>query len=189
MSVESADVRAVEFRLARRGYDEAQVDDFLDLVVTALDERDAALAALRGQLAAQPQPVSAPQARRDDSEEAPHSAVDLLALADRTAQEHIAGASAAAAEVVATARAQATAITAAAEEEAAALRAEMEAQHKDALGTLHRERRRLEDSVSELRRLTEQSRGELETYLTGLLGVVRGREEAWGPRSLPAISA
>ncbi len=189
MSVESADVRAVEFRLARRGYDEQQVDDFLDQVVTALDERDAALADLRRQLAAQPPPVSAPQARRDDSEEAPHSAVDLLALADRTAQEHVAAAQAAAAEVLAAARAQATEITAAAEEESARLRAEVDAQHKDALGTLHLERRRLEDTVSELNRLSEQSRAELEAYLTGVLGAVREREGNWGPRSLPAISA
>lgn len=185
MSVQSADVRAVEFRLARRGYDEQQVDDFLDRVVTALDERDAELGDLRRQVAADPSPESP----MDGLAERPHSAVDLLALADRTAQEHVAAASAAAAEVLAAARQEAAAVTAAAEAEADRLRAQAQAQHNDALGTLHGERRRLEETVSELRRLTAQSRSDLEAYLSGLLDVVRDREQTWGPRPLPALSA
>jgi cell division initiation protein len=187
MSLSPADVRGVEFALARRGYEERQVDDFLDQVVAGLEERDEALANAKRQSA-----VGGPEETLGSGSEAAHgaqTALDLLALADRTAQEHLAAADATAAEVLATARQEAAAMTADAKQEADRLRAEAEAQHRDALRALHRERRRLEERVGELTHQLEQSRSELETYLTGLLETVQNRESGTGPHALPAISA
>lgn len=195
MSLGPADVREVEFTLARRGYDEKQVDDFLDGVVAALEERDAALAAAR-QRTGSPAPGAVPGAAAGTAGTEPRDrhrrdAVDLLALAQRTAQEHVAEAEAAAAELLATAGREAEVVTAAAREEAERLHADATVQHREALDSLHRERHDLEQRLADLRRLLEKSRTELETYLGGLLAVVREPETGSParPRALPAIPA
>lgn len=191
MSLGPADVREVEFTLARRGYDEKQVDDFLDGVVAALEERDAALAEARQRTGSPAPGGAAGTAGTEPRDRHRRDAVDLLALAQRTAQEHVEEAEATAAELLATARREAEVVTAAAREEAERLHADATVQHREALDSLHRERHDIEQRLADARRLLEKSRAELETYLGGLLAVVREPETGSParPRALPAIPA
>lgn len=196
MSLTPTDVRDVEFALARRGYDEQQVDDFLDLVIVELEERDAELAEARhsrpagkvGTAAATTDPESEEPEQGDPQ---PQGALQLLALAHRTAREHVAEAEAAATKVLETAREEAASVVAGARDEADRLRADAIVQHRDALESLHRERHSLEQRLVELRRLHEQSQAELAAYAERLLAVVRepGTAQASRPRVVAPMSA
>ena len=184
MSLSADDVRRAEFSLARRGYDEKQVDDFLDLVLVAIEERDAALAAL-------PSPVPPAQVVAFGPDDAPERAVDVLSLAHRTAREHVAAAEAVAEELLERARVDAAALAAAAQEDSARRLAEAQERHLEALDGLRAERQRLEQQVPELRRQLERSRSELESYLRGVLAAASdsSAEGFSGPRALPSVSA
>lgn len=173
MSLKPVDIREVEFVLARRGYDEQQVDDFLDLVVEALEERDAALAA------ASAAPKTAGQAPSS-------SVVDLFAMAQRTAEEHVAAAEAAAEQLVAQARHEAAQTVASAQRETARQRAAAQVEQSEQIGELSREQDRLERRVAELQQLLGSTRAELETYLNRVFCAVRGADgAASGPHAVP----
>ena len=172
MQLNPVDVREVEFVLARRGYDEKQVDDFLDRVVEALEERDAALAAAT---AAPPTAAQAPSG----------SVVDLFAMAQRTAEEHVAAAEAAAEELLTQARHEATQTVATAQREAARLRAAAHVEQAAELEELSRERDLLERRLTELQQLLGSTRAELETYLGRVFDAVRRADgDAPGPHAV-----
>jgi DivIVA domain-containing protein len=173
VSLKPLDVREVAFQSARRGYDEKQVDDFLDLVVVALEERDAALEAAK---AASP---SAPGPHAPD-------VVDLFAMAQRTAEEHVAAAQRAAQELLTKARQAADSSIADAQREAVQLRAAAHHEQRTELEELRREHDRVERRLAEMQQLLASTRAELETYLTTVLQTARATHgDASGPHAVP----
>lgn len=66
------DVRALQISVALRGYRMTEVDWLLDQLAEALDERDAEIAGLRGELRAHPSP--APPAKEEQTPPAPDAA-------------------------------------------------------------------------------------------------------------------
>lgn len=170
MSLSPADVREVEFVISRRGYDEKQVDDFLDLVVLALEERDAALA----------------EAAASRTEASQHSVVDLFSMAQRSAEQHVAVAEAAAEELVAKAHQEAAQVIASAQHDAARLRATVQVEYAAEVDELRRERDRVEGQLEEQRQLLGRTRAELEHYLGKVFDAVRSGEAApSGPHAVP----
>ena len=109
MPLTSNDVRNKRFgaRIARRGYAEEEVDDFLDEVVAALDERDATLGDLRDLLTAAERELATAQrdieqraSERTHASTTPEAAAELLAIAQKAAAENVATAQAKAAELL-----------------------------------------------------------------------------------------
>jgi cell division initiation protein len=191
MSLTPRDVRDAEFSISRKGYNEAEVDDFLDRVVQALEERDAALAE-----ATAPGPATArggdPEPSRDYADgEATGPATELLALAHRTAREHLAAAETSAGQVLAQAREEAAATVAAAHDEALRLCAAAEEEHRRVTESLEHDRHDLEQRLVELRRLVDDTREELEDYLTRVIDTVRSADtqRRVRPHALRAESA
>lgn len=198
MTVSSADVRNKQFSLGRKGYRESEVDEFLDAVIEAIDERDVLIESLRSTASTE---VSQPgsQSRPDDTTEVGPSPTEtvtrLLSLAERTAERYVADARTTAEETVREAERRAEQIIGAAETKAAGMLAEGEAEHRRVLGDLRYEQHRLDDAVRELKAARSHARADLEEYLTALLvklqesSIGEGQEPSIGPSAIRSLSA
>lgn len=170
------DVHNKRFRVTRMkaGYDEEEVDAFLDEVEAELrrllaenDQLRAQLSSSEGGAAAAvvpPPPPQAPAAAPPAPAEGQEAALRTLLLAQRTADEAIAEARAEAAELVRAARNQAAAI-------------EQEARERRAAETagLARERQELETAIEALRGFEREYRTRLRAYLQSQLRELEGR--------------
>lgn len=181
MSLYSQDVREKQFTEAGRmdrGYDEREVDEFLDDVAAALDERDGVISELRRQSAAV-------ASRSSVASGGPEQVTILLELAQRTADEYVARASETAEEAVRNGRREAESALDEARREAAGLVAGARGEAERLLDEARLEaariratsadaRRRITDAEEELAALGERARGELEALLVRVLDIVQG---------------
>jgi DivIVA domain-containing protein len=176
------------------GYDETEVDEFLDEVEAELtrlyrenDELRSKLTAAQRQLAegggeggtAQqaappapipqpapppPAPVPAPVAQVPSGANVSETATGILALAQRTADEH-----------VSEARTQADRIIGEARTRADQLKREADDKHRQMIGSLENERVTLEREVEKLRTFEREYRSRLKSYLESQLRELDGR--------------
>jgi len=171
----------------REGYDQDEVDDFLDEVVNTLrvvaaenEELKAKLAAAEARVAQlsggevpapapEPTPAPAPVPEPEPVVEAepvsePQSAASMLALAQKVHDEYVNNGKAEAERIVGEARASAEHTV-----------REAEDQKNRTLGQLEQERALLERKIDELRVFERDYRTRLKSYLEGLLNDVEGR--------------
>ncbi len=188
-----ADVQAVLFSrsgLGRRGYDEAEVDIFLDRVQTELSRLIGERAALRDQVARLERQL-ADQPPRSAHDEASAKAVSMLSAAQQTADQYIADAESYSKrltreareryeQVVADAAARAAAILEEAERAGSASRDEVVAA---GVGNSELTKAELEEQVAYLRTFSQVCRVQLRAYLEALL---RDVEVEWG-RAHPGV--
>ena len=165
------------------GYDETEVDEFLDEVEAELtrlyrenDELRSKLTAAQRQLAegggeggtaqqaAPPAPVPAPVAQVPSGANVSETATGILALAQRTADEH-----------VSEARTQADRIIGEARTRADQLKREADDKHRQMIGSLENERVTLEREVEKLRTFEREYRSRLKSYLESQLRELDGR--------------
>jgi DivIVA domain-containing protein len=172
------------------GYDETEVDEFLDEVEAELtrlyrenDELRSKLTTAQRQLAegggeasttiqaAPPVPVQAPTppapapvAQAPSGASVSETATGILALAQRTADEH-----------VSEARTQADRIIGEARTRADQLKREADDKHRQMIGSLENERVTLEREVEKLRTFEREYRSRLKSYLEGQLRELDGR--------------
>jgi DivIVA domain-containing protein len=175
------------------GYDETEVDEFLDEVEAELtrlyrenDELRSKLSAAQRQLAegggeasttvqaAPPVPVAAPPpppapapvpvAQVPSGGNVSETATGILALAQRTADEH-----------VSEARTQADRIIGEARTRADQLKREADDKHRQMIGSLENERVTLEREVEKLRTFEREYRSRLKSYLESQLRELDGR--------------
>jgi DivIVA domain-containing protein len=166
------DVRNRRFKTAFRGYDEEEVDTFLDEVEVELTRLLGEGDTLRQRLeAAQNQPPPQPVAS-----EAEEMLRRTLLLAQRTADETVAGAQADAERIKTEAAEQAQATLQAAQAQAAA-----------SIGDLERRRQALEQHIEGLRAFEREYRTRLKAYLESQLRDLEGRQGA--PAEAPAPAA
>lgn len=149
-----------------RGYDEGEVDDFLDEVEVELRRlyqenehlREQLAEAQRaegdGKAAVSQQGQPSAQGRAQSVEEAAGGAAQILAMAQKTANEHIGQARAQAERLIAEARARAE-----------QLKRDAETQHRQQLGSLEAQRSDLEQRIEELRAFEREYRTRLKNYL------------------------
>ena len=179
-SLSSEDVRNQAFSAAKRGYAEGEVDDLLDEIAIALDERDAAIERLNEGLAQKEESRNASVADGIDAtahaarEERAEAVTTLLAIAQRTADEHIADAHAAAAEIRASAQREALLTTSTADAEASRVLADAEMQRRRVLGEVQHERQRVADSGAAHKIAAEHAMAELEGHVAQLLATMQG---------------
>ena len=175
MPLTPEDVRNRRFKTAFRGYDETEVDTFLDEVevelTRLLGEQEGLRERVRAAESAPPQPVHS---------EAEEMLRRTLLLAQRTADETVAGAQADAERMTSEARAQAEAMLRQAQEEAAAATADLE-----------RRRQALEQHIEGLRAFEREYRTRLKAYLESQLRDLEGRggppADAPAPPPVPSI--
>jgi DivIVA domain-containing protein len=172
------DVRSRRFKTAFRGYDEEEVDTFLDEVEVELTRLLSESDGLRQRLeAAQNQPPPQPVAS-----EAEEMLRRTLLLAQRTADETVAGA-----------QADAERIKAEAAQEAQATLQAAQAQAATSIGDLERRRQALEQHIEGLRAFEREYRTRLKAYLESQLRDLEGRQgapvEAAAPAAPPAVPA
>lgn len=171
----------------REGYDQDEVDDFLDEVVNTLrvvaaenEELKTKLAAAEARVAQlsggevpapapEPTPAPAPAPEPEPVVEAepvsePQSAASMLALAQKVHDEYVNNGKAEAERIVGEARASAEHTV-----------REAEDQKNRTLGQLEQERALLERKIDELRVFERDYRTRLKSYLEGLLNDVEGR--------------
>lgn len=197
MSLGSNDVREKQFspaRRARRGYDEGEVDDFLDAIVAALEERDATVADLGERLAAAdragyPESPRLPSAGTGTAQPRAGGIVDLLALAQKTAEEYVAAAETEAAETLCTVRRDAEEVISAAHAEAARLLAKAERERAGVLETLLDEQRQITEQNQELLAAGERARVDMEAFLLDVLSRVQDRDLSRRPADVTLLSA
>ena len=200
MLLTADDVRNEKFALAtltRKGYDEGDVDDFLDRVVGAIESRDATIAGLQRNHAALAQELAlvhqtsqaGTTAAPPPASPEPNAATDLLALAQKTALEHVAAARTEAAEIVADAEREARRTHADAQEEVRRSVKELENQRREIVVARRREQQELDEARAALRASGEQARTQLEAYLTGVLERVRLPRSSNEGGELKALSA
>ena len=176
------------------GYDETEVDEFLDEVEAELtrlyrenDELRSKLTTAQRQLAEgggevtpslqaappapvpappppPPPPVPAPVAQAPSGGNVSETATGILALAQRTADEH-----------VSEARTQADRIIGEARTRADQLKREADDKHRQMIGSLENERVTLEREVEKLRTFEREYRSRLKSYLEGQLRELDGR--------------
>src|SRR5262245_32464448 len=193
MSLTAEDVQGVLFQTSKKrnaGYDEDEVDAFLDQVAAELNRLNAENESLRAQLAARPTPtpaaapvaaptpVPAPVPAAAPPSSGAEQAARVLAAAERTADEVIAAARSEADTMVATARSKAD-------------NAEREAQakHQQVMAGLAGERSSLEKQVEELRSFEREYRTRLKSYLEQQLRELTTRGDASTPGSAPPPSS
>jgi DivIVA domain-containing protein len=192
MPLTPEDVKNKQFTTVRlrEGYDEDEVDAFLDEVETELnrlhrdnDDLRARLAqASRGALppgSVMPTPMvpatmnsmspvpmqqQMPQHMPVPVQSNQDAAAGILALAQRTADEHIAGAKGEGDKLLNAARMRADQLARDAEE-----------RHRQAMGTLEHDRASLERKVEDLRAFEREYRSRLKSYLEGQLRDLDGR--------------
>ena len=191
MPLTPEDVRNKQFTTVRlrEGYDEDEVDQFLDEVESELtrllrenDELRAKLAAAtRAAAAGGPAPL--PVERKDDLIPAPpgppgppapsgpgsDGAARVLALAQQTADQAIAEARTEANKIVSESRAKAEAVEREARARAEALERDAQEKHRQAMGNLDQQRQILERKVEDLRQFEREYRSRLRSYLEGQL--------------------
>ncbi|MGN6242170.1 MAG: DivIVA domain-containing protein [Motilibacteraceae bacterium] len=189
--------------LGRKGYDETEVDDFLDEVYdemlrltreneelnTKLSACQRSLAAAQEQLrqqaaapapaaapvpAAAPEPVPSPAPAPPAAPAPAEAAAGILALAQRTADEHVAEAKKQADGIVGEARSRADQIA-----------RETEERQRRTLGALEHERSELERRVEGLRAFEREYRSRLKNYLENQLRELESAPEA-APGGSPA---
>ncbi|HEU0132730.1 MAG TPA: DivIVA domain-containing protein [Mycobacteriales bacterium] len=174
MPLTPEDVRNRRFKTAFRGYDEEEVDTFLDEVEVELSRLLSDNDGLRQRLetvqaAPPPQPVTS---------EAEEMLRRTLLLAQRTADETVAGAQAEAERITGEARALAAQTVQAAEQQAAA-----------SIGDLERRRQELEQHIEGLRAFEREYRTRLKAYLESQLRDLDGRAQPDAPTMPPAPAA
>ncbi len=190
MPLTPEDVRNKQFTTVRlrEGYDEDEVDQFLDEVESELtrllrenDELRAKLAAATRAAAAAggPTPAPLPVERKDDLMPAPpgppapsgpsDGAARVLALAQQTADQAIAEARNEANKIVSESRAKAEAVEREARTRAEALERDAQEKHRQAMGNLDQQRQILERKVEDLRQFEREYRSRLRSYLEGQL--------------------
>jgi DivIVA domain-containing protein len=184
MPLTPEDVQKKQFSTVRfkEGYDEEEVDAFLDEVEAELRRLLAENSSLGR--AAQPGPATpaapaasaAPAAPAAPVEDPNETALRTLLLAQRTADEAIAQAKAEAEQVVAQARVRATSIE-----------SEAQQQHATALAELQRQRESFERQIENLRAFEREYRTRLKAYLEGQLRDLEARtaEPAVPPLATP----
>jgi len=182
----------------REGYDQDEVDDFLDEVVNTLRVMTAENEDLKSKLAAaerriaEPEPVAAPEpepAPAPEPEPAvadrvtaaaapapqrlsePESATGMLQLAQKLHDDYVRAGQEEGERIINEARAQATRIVAEAEETSART-----------LSALEQERSLLERKIDELRVFERDYRTRLKSYLENLLGDLESRSATVQPR-------
>ena len=179
----------------RQGYDEEEVDEFLDEVVAELRRLNGENEELRGKLAAcesrvselsarasaRPEPASAKVAEpaapaRPAAAAAPSSGVEsaagMLALAQRLHDEHIEAGKSKGAKLISDAQ-----------EQAARMVREAEEKQRQTLGTLETQRQALERKVEDLRAFEREYRSRLKAYLENQLRELEGSAAAPSARS------
>lgn len=151
----------------REGYDQDEVDDFLDEIVVELRRLSTENAELREKLAeagsgapapAAVAPAAAPAATTTDDADAASSANDLLTLARRLHEEHV--------QEGATKR---DALIAEGHETATRIVSEAEATAKKQLDDLEKEKSRLQARITELTSFEKEYREKLRSYINGQL--------------------
>ncbi len=163
------EIRNKQFTTTRlkQGYDEGEVDAFLDdLVAPEIERLYARVAALEAELTAARE--AEPAEPSDAAVGAPAVAVPrvppveaasaLLAMAERTASEHTAAA-----------KAKADAVVAAAQAHAATLEREAREKHSTTMSSLDQQRAALERRVEDLRGYEREYRTRLKAYLESQL--------------------
>ena len=177
MALTPEDVQSKRFTVTRfrPGYDEEEVDAFLDEVEAELRRlladnaaavrspaREAGAPSPSLQQAAPPEQAAPPAAPREEpaprAEEGQEAALRTLLLAQKTADE-----------AVAQARAEAEQIVSEARQRAADLERQAHEQHAARLSSLSSEREQLEAQVESLRTFEREHRERLRSYLEGQL--------------------
>src|SRR5436190_23160457 len=166
----------------RPGYDEDEVDAFLDEVeaeLTRLLQENKSLAARAASAVAAPPPMAptpAAPAEAAPAEGGQDAALRTWLLEQRTADEAIAQARKEAEQIVGEARTRAT-----------GLEQESQQRHAAAMGELERRRRELERQVDDLRAFEREYRTRLKAYLETQLRELSGRGVAAdGPTPPPS---
>jgi len=174
MPLTPEDVRNRRFKTSFRGYDETEVDTFLDEVevelTRLLGEQDDLRKRLQAaQSAPPPQPVAS---------EAEEMLRRTLVLAQRTADETVASAQQEAERLTSDARAQAEAMLQQANEQAASATADLE-----------RRRQALEQHIEGLRAFEREYRTRLKAYLEAQLRDLDGRGQPPSDAPAPPVVA
>jgi DivIVA domain-containing protein len=198
MPLTPADVRNKQFSTTRLrpGYDEEEVDAFLDEVEAELDRLIQENEELRAKLAEpSPELIQPPEPQRIEPERRPQEAVMMgmkpaednmdtaarvLALAQQTADQAIADARREADEtlgrarrdadeLLTKARRQSEQITSDARARAESLERDAQERHRQAMGSLVQSREELERRVDDLRAFEREYRSRLKAYLEGQL--------------------
>jgi DivIVA domain-containing protein len=164
MPLTPEDVQNKRFRTVRgpfkEGYDEEEVDAFLDDVEAELRRLLADNETARTQApAAAPTPAAAAAVVEEPNE----AALRTLLLAQRTADDAIAQAKAEADQIVAQARVRASSIE-----------SEAQQQHAAAMAELQRQRGALENQIDEMRTFEREYRTRMKAYLEGQLRELGG---------------
>ncbi|MGH8833560.1 MAG: DivIVA domain-containing protein [Actinomycetes bacterium] len=201
MPLTPEDVRNKQFTTVRlrEGYDEDEVDAFLDEVEAELtrllrenDELRAKLAAAtRVAAAGGPSPIDrkediipAPSAPPAAAGQGSDGAARVLAMAQQTADQAIAEARNEANKIVTEARAKAEAVERDSRARAEALERDAADKHRAAMGSLDQQRQILERKVEDLRQFEREYRSRLRSYLEGQLRQLESQsDEQAGPRT------
>lgn len=211
MALTPEDVRNKEFTTVRlrEGYDEDEVDAFLDEVeaeLIRLLKENEELRALAGGAApavsapaeAAPAEVGAPAPEREPAAATaevpavaaapptPDSAARLLVLAQRTADEAVAEAQAEADRIRTEAQARADALEQEARARAEELTTTAQRRHDETLGELENERITLEHRIEDLQAFEREYRSRLRAYLQSQLAELEGRGTGEGAALPPA---
>lgn len=171
MALTPDQVRAQVFTPVRHGYDEFEVDAFLDSVVDSLSELATEVAELTAKLSP---PSSTDESTKQASSGVSHSAAHLLVVAQATADDCVAAGRAEAATMVRRARQEAEEIRRSAAMSAAELVEQAETKRRESLGQLLYEQQRLQEAISAALLSREQVRADLEDYLRTLLARIAG---------------
>src|SRR6059036_3649793 len=167
MPLTPEDVQNKRFSTVRfkEGYDEEEVDAFLDEVEAELrrllgenTDLRSSPAAAAPPIAAAPAPAPVAQPPAAPAEEPNEAALRTLLLAQRTADEAIAQAKQEAEQIVVSAKTR-----------AASIEAETQQQHASAMAELQRQRQSLETQIEDLRGFEREYRTRLKAYLESQL--------------------
>lgn len=175
MTLTPADVQAVRFRTALRGYSTTDVDAFLDRVAATLTRLTDELTRLRATLA-EPGTAgpSAPLPRTLPGETGEEAALRTLLLAQRTADQVVADAGEEAERLLVAAREEADALRAEAEARVVALDREMTARRDEGLAGVEADRQALEAEVAQLAAFEREYRTRLKAHLQSQLQEIDG---------------
>jgi len=171
MPLTPQDVQQKEFRQQFRGYNEVEVDAFLDEVEVELGRLLGENESLRQRLS---QSAAAPSGMAEGDEMLRRT----LLLAQRTADETVSSAQAEAQRLLDEARTQAQQALHAANDQAQA-----------AVGDLDRRRQQLEHHIEGLRAFEREYRTRLKAYLESQLRDLDGRGQAAGPTAGAAVAS
>ncbi len=177
------DVREKQFSKTkyREGFDQDEVDDFLDTVADTIDQLTVERESLRGQVsgfeARGPAELSAEFLRAATDSANPPSPQIMLAMAQKLHDEYVRSGQEERERIVFDAKAEAERIR---------TRAEREAQNR--LQNLGTDRADLERKIDDLRRFERDYRARLKTYLENLLGDLdHGTGKDRMPNMLPTL--